>query len=99
MGRSHKSYLVKERMCVCKPREKRSHNTEYNSEHCHRCHRPEVLDDEMRAIKPFLWEIAEESMKQGHYIPWNKTKRSTCKKKTNIHLWIQKLYIVSTYGG
>lgn len=81
-----KDYLVKERMCVGKPWKQWPHNTEYNSEHCDRCHRPKVLDDDIRAIKPFLWEIAEESMKQGDYISWKKTQPYTCKNKfqTNI---------------
>ena len=74
-------YLVKECMCVSKPREKWPHYTERDSEHCDRCHRPEVLDDEMGAIKPFLWEIAEESMKQGDYISWKHTQQFNMFKK------------------
>jgi hypothetical protein len=69
-------------MCTGKPRKQWPHDTEYNSEHCHRCHRPEVRDDSIRAIKPFLWEIAEESMKQGDNISWKKTHVKTKSKQT-----------------
>ena len=77
-------YLTEKCVSIGKSWEQWTHYTKCYSQHCDRCHRPEMTDDSMSPLQPFLWEVTEKGMKQGNYITWK------CKKKNVL---VRNMYI------